>query len=131
MITISTDKTLLDIKYTHQFLSKTYWANDRTVEQVKESINNSLCFGMYLGEKQIGFARIVTDKIVFSYLLDVFVDEEYQGKGYGKKLLMEIYSHENLAKVRSNYLMTKDAQDFYIKLGFEVHDKPDRFMKQV
>jgi N-acetylglutamate synthase-like GNAT family acetyltransferase len=131
MITISTDKNLLEIEYIHQFLSKTYWASDRTVEDVKESINNSLCFGMYLDEKQIGFARIVTDKVVFSYLMDVFTDEKHQGQGYGKMLISYIYNHKDLIKVRKNYLMTKYAQEFYTNFGFIIHDKPNRFMLKV
>lgn len=128
MIEINTDRNLLNVKYIQQFLSNTYWANKRTLKQVQESINNSLCFGIYLNKIQIGFARIVTDKVVFSYLMDVFIDKEFQSKNYGKILLSEIYKHNDLVNVRSHYLITKDAQDFYSKFGFEVYQNPDRFM---
>ena len=128
MISIKTDKKLLDVKYIYQFLNKSYWAAGRTLEEVQESITNSLCFGMYLDGKQIGFARIVTDKIVFSYLMDVFIDEQFQGNNYGKILLDQIYVHQDLIKVKNHYLMTKDAQNFYSKFGFEVFHSPDRFM---
>lgn len=128
MIKISTDKELLDLNHIYQFLSNTYWAGERTLKQIKESIDNSLCFGMYLNEEQIGFARIITDKVVFSYLLDVFIDEKFQGKDYGKKLLTEIYNHNDLIHVRSHYLHTKDAQRFYSKFGFEIYGTPEKFM---
>ena len=128
MITISTDKNLLDIAYIHQFLNNTYWANGRTMEKVQGSINNSLCFGMYLNGKQIGFARIVTDTVLFSYLADVFIDDKHQGKLYGENLLTEIYNHIDLKNVSTHYLITKDAQTFYTKLGFSEYPTPDRFM---
>lgn len=128
MIEISTDKNILDINYIHQFLINSYWAKDRTIEQMQESINNSLCFGMYVNGKQIGFARVITDKILFSYLADVFIDEAYQGKKNGEKLLTEIYNHNDLQNVSTHYLITKDAQTFYSKFGFEEYPTPDRFM---
>lgn len=125
---VSTKKNLLDIDYIYNFLIKTYWANKRTFDQVKKSIDNSLCFGLYLDQKQIGFARIVTDKVVFSYLMDVFIDEKHQGKEYGKYLLKEIYLHPDLVDVKNHYLHTKDAQDFYRYFNFEIYSTPEKFM---
>jgi N-acetylglutamate synthase-like GNAT family acetyltransferase len=126
MIKISTDNKLLDINFIHRFLSRSYWAKNRTLEEVKESIDNSVCFGVYLKNKQIGFARIVTDKIVFSYLMDVFIDESYQRKTYGEKLINEIYTHPILEKVKSHFLITKDAQEFYKKFGFRQFKNSDK-----
>lgn len=128
MIKISCDKKELDIDYIYTELIKTYWAHDRTLDQVIESIDNSLCFGMYLDDKQIGFARIVTDKVVFSYLMDVIIDEDYRGKNYGGKLISTIYKHEDLINVKSHYLHTKDAQTFYKKYGFDEYAYPFKFM---
>ncbi len=126
MIEINTDKKLLDINFIYKFLCKSYWAKNRTLEEVQESIDNSFCFGVYLKNKQIGFARIITDKIVFSYLMDVFIDESYQGSNYGEQLLVEIYKHPILKKVKSHFLITKDAQDFYKKFGFRKFENSDK-----
>lgn len=128
MLEINTDKNQLDLEFIYQFLSKTYWAKERTKDEVQKSIDNSLCFGMYLDNKQIGFARVITDSVVFSYLLDVFIDANQQGKKYGNKLLTKIYSHADLIPVRSHYLHTKDAQEFYKKYGFEIYGTPEKFM---
>jgi len=128
MIKISTNNKDLDINYIYDELVKTYWAHQRTKEQVIESIDNSLCFGMYIDGKQMGFARIVTDKVVFSYLMDVLIDEKYRGQKYGQKLIDFIYKHQDLINVKNNYLHTKDAQDFYKKHGFEVYGYPFKFM---
>lgn len=128
MLDINTNKSQLDIDYIYAFLSQSYWASDRSIEAVKKSIDNSLCFGVYLDKKQIGFARIVTDTVVFSYLMDVFIDPNFQGKKYGEKLLEFIYNYKDLKHVKSNYLHTKDAQEFYIKLGFKAYPTPKKFM---
>jgi len=126
MIEVKTDNKLLDINLIHQFLSKSYWAKGRSIKDVQQSIDNSFCFGVYLKGEQIGFARILTDKIVFSYLMDVFIVEAYQGNNYGEILLTEIYNHPNLKKVKSHFLITKDAQDFYSKYGFKKFESSDK-----
>ena len=128
MIKISTNTEELDIDYIYNVLINTYWANERTKAQVQKSIDNSLCFGMFIDGEQIGFARIVTDKVVFSYLMDVFIDKKYQGKEFGSKLIEYIYNHEDLVGVKNHYLHTKDAQEFYRKHGFEVYGFPFKFM---
>jgi N-acetylglutamate synthase-like GNAT family acetyltransferase len=128
MITFSTDKTKLDINFIYHFLSTSYWAKDRTKTQMQKSIDNSLCFGMFLNDKQIGFARVVTDKIVFSYIMDLFIDEKYQGKKYGQVFFEKIYKHPNLINVKKHYLHTLDAQEFYEKLGWEIYKTPNRHM---
>ncbi|MEE9349737.1 MAG: GNAT family N-acetyltransferase [Flavobacteriaceae bacterium] len=128
MIKITTNKSQLDLNFIYNFLKNSYWANHRTLEQVKESIENSLCFGMYLDEKQIGFARVLTDKVAFSYIMDVFIDPEFQGKKYGQQFMDYIYNHADLKNVRMNTLLTKDAQEFYKKLGFVIFPTPEKFM---
>lgn len=82
---ISTDKSRLDLEMIHRFLSeKSYWAKNRTLEQTKTAIENSICFGLYEGRRQIGFARVVTDKATFAYLGDLFVLDEFRGEGLGR-----------------------------------------------
>ena len=81
MISIKIDKSRLEIDMIHQFLKTSYWAKGRTIEDVQKSIDHSLCFGLYKDEKQIGFARILTDYTVFAYLMDLFILPEYREKG--------------------------------------------------
>lgn len=121
-IYISTDKDKLDIAKIHQYISvESYWGKGRTIEEVKTTIENSFCFGMYdRNDNQIGFTRLVTDYALFAYLMDVIIFPEYQGKGYGKKLVAHIMSHELLNKVKTVALKTKDAHELYAKHGFKV-----------
>jgi hypothetical protein len=83
---VSTDKSLLEIEMIHDFLSnRSYWAKGRSRETVEKSIAGSLCFGLFdPGNKQVGFARVVTDYAMFAWLLDVFILEDFRGKGLGK-----------------------------------------------
>ena len=130
-LTISTDKRLLDVSFVHEFLTRAYWSKGRTMEQVKRSILHSLCWGMYVDTQQIGFARIVTDQVVFAYVMDVFVDPVYQGKGYGKKLVSAILNDPELAEVPQWYLKTKDAQGLYQQFGFRAIDDAMMWMKKL
>src|SRR5580692_1265290 len=98
---ISTDKSKLDIELIHHFLStKSYWAQNIPFETVKTSIENSICFGMFFQNEQIGFARVVSDKATFAYLGDVFVLPEYRGKGLSKWLMQTIHDHPELQNLR-------------------------------
>ena len=129
-ITISIEKTKLNIKLIHEFLTKSYWAEGRTFEQVKMSIENSICFGMYLNDKQIGFARVLTDGSVVAYLMDVFIIDKYRGNGYSKMLLREIFNHKKLKAVSKWVLATKDAHGLYNQFGFKVIENPERLMSR-
>jgi GNAT superfamily N-acetyltransferase len=129
-IEISNDKSRLDIALIHEFLSKeSYWAKGRSVDIVKKSIENSLCFGIYLDDRQIGFARVVTDYAVIAWLMDVFILKEYRGKGYGQELMNNIINHSLLKDVRKMRLGTEDAHSFYRKSGFQVFEKPGNMME--
>ncbi|QGH35718.1 GNAT family N-acetyltransferase [Gracilibacillus salitolerans] len=114
---ISDDKYLLNLDIIYNLLKPTYWANDRSKETIKHSINNSFSFGVYLENKQIGFARVVSDQAVFSWILDVVIDPEYQGRGVGSILMQYILEHPSLKKTKFA-LATKDAQPFYETFNF-------------
>ncbi len=129
---ISTDPSKLDVDLIHAYLSKeSYWAGGRSKEDVILSINHSLCFGIYLHDKQIGFARVVTDYTNFAYLADVFVLTEYRKKGLSIKLIGFILDHPQLAKIKRWMLGTRDAHELYKKFGFSSPAHPDRWMEKV
>ena len=126
---ISTNKSLLDLNFIHDFISQTYWAKGRTKETMQVCIDNSLCFGVYLEEKQIGFARVLTDFGQFAYLMDVFITPEFQGKGYALELMQYILSHESLQNVKIWRLASSDARGLYEKVGFRALAKPENMME--
>lgn len=126
--TISTDKNQLDLPMIHQFLTNSYWAKGRTLQQVQDSIDNSLCFGLYEKNQQIDFARVITDFTTFAYLTDVFVIPERQGKGLGKYLVKSILEMPNLQPTVAWLLLTSDAQTPYQKFGFQPFPYPERVM---
>ena len=128
---ISTDKILLDRNAIFSFLSASYWAYNRPREIIEKSIENSLCFGLYYDSNQIGFARVVTDFSVFAYLADVFVKEEFRGKGAGKKMLETILNYPELKDVKKWMLATKDAHTLYEKFGFTALKDPKKYMEYI
>lgn len=126
---ISTDKSKLNVEAIHDYLcNKSYWAKGRSLERVKKSIENSICFGLYDSKNNmLGFARVVTDNVVFAYLMDLFIFEEHQGNGLGTKLTKHIIEQPEL-QVRLWFLATAGAHDLYKKFGFTGLDNPERFM---
>ncbi|MEM9452069.1 MAG: GNAT family N-acetyltransferase [Cyanobacteria bacterium P01_E01_bin.6] len=127
--TISTDKTKLDIPLIHDFLSnRSYWAKGRSLEEVKTSIDNTICFGLY--DRQgctIGFTRVLTDGVAFAYLMDVFILEPYRGQGLGQYLLEYVLYHSG---IQPNMWMlgTADAHSLYEKFGFQSLESGNRYM---
>jgi GNAT superfamily N-acetyltransferase len=127
---ISTDKSKLDVSYIHHFLcNDSYWAAGIPLDLVEKAIINSLCFGIYDGSKQIGFARIVTDQATFGYLADVFIDPDYRGRGLSKWLMEIISGLPFMPLLRRFMLATKDAHRLYEKFGFTPLTMPERFMQ--
>jgi GNAT superfamily N-acetyltransferase len=116
---VSTDPALLQIDFIHDALSRTYWANQRTRAVLEEAIRNSLCFGLYeqKTQRQVGFARIVTDRATFSWIADVIVDEAYRQRGLGQWLFSCVASHP-YARDWMAMLGTRDAHALYEKFGF-------------
>jgi GNAT superfamily N-acetyltransferase len=128
--TISTDKARLDVAAIHDFLSRSsYWALGRTIAVVETSIERSLCFGVYAGAEQVGFARVVTDCCTFAWLCDVFIVEAHRGHGLGKWLVECVVGHPDLQGVRRFVLATRDAHELYRRHGgFETLPEPEKWM---
>lgn len=131
MITISTDKSKLQIDVIHRFLTASYWANGRTIAQVKTSIEHCLCFGVYIDNQQIGFARIVTDFVVFAYLMDLFILPEHNGKGYSKQLIKAIHNDPKLQSCHVWMLKTLDAHGLYKQFGYTALEHPEKLMERL
>jgi N-acetylglutamate synthase-like GNAT family acetyltransferase len=127
--TISTDPSRLDMDAIFDFLTRAYWANTRPRERTERAIENSLAFGVYEGDKQIGVARVVTDYSIFAYLCDVFIHENYRAHGLGKWLIQTILEHPNLKDVRRWVLITSDAHGLYKQFGFASIEDPEHWMQ--
>lgn len=128
---ISTDKALLNLAAIGEMLGASYWAADRPLELTRRSIEHSLVFGVYNGDQQIGFARLVSDYTTFAYLADVIIADRYRGQGLGKWLIESMLSHPEVQGVRRWLLMTKDAHDLYRQFGFTGLDKPELYMQRM
>ena len=115
----------------HEFLTYTYWAKGRTLEEVKTSIEHCLCYGVYLNNKQIGFGRVVTDYVVFAYLMDVFILSEYRGKGYSKQLMKTINEAPKLQSCKVWMLKTSDAHKLYHQFGYTELKHPEKVMERL
>ena len=125
---ISTDRDRLDVDMIYGVLSESYWARGRQQDVVQTSINNSLCFGAYLDGRQVGFARVITDYAVFGYVADVFVLDDYQGRGYARQLLQAIVDHPDVQGLKLLMLATRDAHGLYEQFGFELMPGSDNVM---
>lgn len=130
-LSIDTDKSRLKIGMIQAFLAdESYWAQTRTFDQTKTAIENSICFGLYQGDQQIGFARVVSDKATFAYVGDVFVIEEFRGQGLSKWLMQVVVEHPELQGLRRWVLATKDAHGLYEQFDFSELRHPDRWMEK-
>jgi len=128
---ISDDRSRLDLNVIHHFLSKeSYWASGRALETVERSIVNSLPFGIYKDGALVGFARVLTDFATFAWIADVFVLNEYRGRGLSKWLMEVIMEHPDLQGFRRWVLATKDAHELYRKFGFNELKRPERWMER-
>jgi GNAT superfamily N-acetyltransferase len=127
---ISTDQKRLDVDLIFRFLSEeSYWSPGIPRAVVERSIHNSMCFGVYRGQAQVGFARIVTDKATFALVADVFILEPHRGKGLSKWLMHEVMEHPDLQGLRRLLLLTSDAHSLYAQFGFIEVGNAWRFME--
>jgi GNAT superfamily N-acetyltransferase len=127
---VSTDKARLDLPFIHHFLStQAYWSYNIPMEIVRRSVENSLCFGVYLGMQQVGFARVVSDYATIAYLGDVFIVPEHREKGLSKRLVGEIMSHPDLQGLRRWILLTGDAHGLYRQFGWVPIPRPELYME--
>ncbi len=128
---ISTDKARLNRTLIHRFLSQdSYWAQNIPMEIVERAIQGALCFGIYYGDEQVGYARVITDEATFAYLADVFVIPEHRGKGLSKFLMETISDWPTLQGLRRWVLATRDAHTLYAQFGFTELDHPEWFMQR-
>ena len=126
---VSTDPARLDRDLVHRFLSQeAYWSRGVERDRVERSIESSIPFGVYLGDEQVGFARVITDRATFGWIADVFVVGEHRGRGLGKRLVGEILAHPELQGLRRWLLATADAHGLYRKFGFTQLEAQERFM---
>jgi GNAT superfamily N-acetyltransferase len=126
---VSTDRRRLDLASMHRFLSTAYWCPGIPLEVLKRAVAGSLCFGLYHGQEQIGFARVVTDYATFAYLCDVYVLEDHRGRGLGRWLMEMVAQHPSLRGLRRFVLVTRDAHRLYEQFGFCPLAAPDRYME--
>jgi GNAT superfamily N-acetyltransferase len=127
---ISTDPGLLDLAVIHDFLAnRSYWAPGITHQVLRRALDASLCFGLYEHGRQIGLARVVTDRATFAWLCDVFVLEEYRGRGLSKWLMGCVVAHPDLQSLRRFVLGTRDAHGLYARYGFKPLADPTRFLE--
>ncbi len=127
---VSDDPARLDVASVHNYLSgRSYWAPGVPRQTVERAIANSLCFGLYQGEAQVGFARVVTDRATFGYLCDVFVEEGHRGAGLGRWLVECVLAHPELQGLRRLCLMTRDAHSLYAPFGFRALPDPARYLE--
>jgi GNAT superfamily N-acetyltransferase len=129
-IEISTDPRRFDLDLIHSFLTNSYWAEGIPRDIVQKSIENSLCFGLYDQGKQVGFARVITDRATFAYLADVFIVESHRGQGLSKRLMEAIVAHPDLQGLRRWSLITRDAHGLYEQFGFKPLPTPERWMEK-
>lgn len=127
---VSTDPERLDLDLIHGFLTASYWAHGIPPEVVRRSIAGALPFGLYHGERQVGFARAVTDGATFAYVADVFVLEEERGHGLATWLMECMVAHPDLQGLRRWMLATRDAAGLYRKVGFVPLGSPERWMER-
>jgi GNAT superfamily N-acetyltransferase len=130
-LTISTDPARLDLDAICDFLTRAYWAKGRPREATERAYAHSLVFGLYDGSRQIGVARVLSDTAIFAYLMDVFVHEDYRGRGLGKWLIETIFEYPDLKNVRRWMLATSDAHELYARYGFKSPSQQDSWMEKL
>jgi GNAT superfamily N-acetyltransferase len=128
--TVSTDKSRLDLDLIYGFLTRSYWAKGIPRDLVERAIENALCFGVFHGKQQVGFARVITDQATYAYIGDHFIVESHRRRGLGKLLMQAIMEHAQLQGLRRWSLATRDAHALYEHFGFTPLANPQRYMER-
>lgn len=119
----------IDLRAVHGWLETAYWSIGTTMERVeKAALNSAMVIGAYLGDEQVAYARVVSDKISFSWICDVFVDPSHRGKGIAKSLIWFAMDHPDFKPMRRWVLVTRDAHSVYSELGFQPLENPENWM---
>ena len=126
---INTDPLRIDVPFVHEFLTTSYWAKGIPMDVLRRALEHSLCFGVYEGPRQVGFAREISDYATYAYIADVFVIEAYRGRGLAKWLMECIKAHPNLQGLRRWALITRDAHGLYQQFGFTPLSNPQDWME--
>lgn len=127
---VSTDPRDMQLSVVHGYLTRSYWAKGIPLATVQRSLEHAMCFGVFRGSEQVGFARVITDRATFAYLADVFVLEAHRGRGLSKRLMTAILQHPDLQGLRRWMLGTRDAHGLYEQFGFTRLTNPERFMER-
>lgn len=128
---LSTSTAEMDVDAIHAYLSgESYWAAGIPREVVEKAVRHSLCFGIFDGDAQVAFARVITDRATYAYLADVYVLRAYRGRGLSKWMMEAALAHPELQGLRRWMLMTKDAQGLYAQFGFVPTPRPERCMER-
>jgi GNAT superfamily N-acetyltransferase len=127
--TVTTDVARFDVEAIHAFLATSYWSAGIPIDTVRRAIAGSLAFGLLHGDRQVGFARLITDRATFAYLADVYVLDAYRGRGLGKWLVGTALAHPDVQGLRRLMLVTRDAHALYAPFGFRALAAPDRHME--
>jgi len=129
-ILVSTDQARLDLDTVHAFLAGSYWAAGIPRQVMERSIRHSICFGAFDRGRQVGFARVISDRATFAYVADVFVLDSHRGRGIGKQIMAAVTSHPELQNLRLWTLFTRDAHGLYRQSGFREARYLDRLMER-
>ena len=126
---VSTDPARLDLVAVHRYLAASYWSPGLPMDVLTRAVAHSLCFGLYHGTEQVGFARTITDRATFAYLCDVYVLEAHRGRGLGRWLMGVVVAHPALQGLRRFVLVTRDAHGLYTRFGFRPLGRPEGYME--
>ncbi|MEM7222312.1 MAG: GNAT family N-acetyltransferase [Pseudomonadota bacterium] len=127
-LVIHNDMARFELDRVCEFIAESYWGQGRSRTRILKSFEGSLCFGAFLGEEQVGFARVAGDRVFFAYLMDLFVFPAQRGQGIGKALMDAILTHPELSQVTTFMLSTKDGHSLYARFGFAAPAEPARIM---
>ena len=127
--TVTSDPARIDMDVVYGYLSRAYWCEDIPRQLLEHAMQNSICFGLFECERQIGFARVVSDRSTFAYVCDVFVLKSHQGRGLGTWMMQCVLKHPELQGLRRWHLTTRDAHSLYRQVGFVPVSKPERHME--